>query len=133
MPTETDLLPLLSHLQPNLQDGEYVFCQRQPGEYLPEGNVGPLCVFYETEGLSLILPRSVAESLGWDYDYVAAWITLQVDSDLTAVGLTAAVSTALAKAGISCNVVAAFQHDHLFVPAERADEALWILQNLACP
>ena len=49
-----------------------------------------------------------------------AWITLGVESPLTAVGLTAAVSTALAEAGIACNVVAAMRHDHVFVPFDRA-------------
>ena len=36
----------------------------------------------------------------------AAWISLTVHSDLEAVGLTAAFSTALGQAGVSCNVVA---------------------------
>ena len=45
-------------------------------------------------------------------------------------GLTAAVSTALAGAAISCNVLAGFHHDHLFVPADRADEALDVLLAL---
>ena len=60
----------------------------------------------------------------------AAWITLEVHSDLNAVGLTAAVSGALARAGISCNVVAAACHDHLFVPVEAAPAALACLESL---
>ena len=54
----------------------------------------------------------------------AAWITLTVHSDLQAVGLTAAVAEVLTKASISCNVVAAAFHDHIFVPADRAADAL---------
>ena len=65
------------------------------------------------------------------YSFVGAWITLNVHSALEAVGLTAAVSRALTEAGISCNVVAAYYHDHLFVPAEQGERALKILQDLA--
>jgi len=60
-----------------------------------------------------------------------ARITLMVHSALEGVGLTAAVSGALADAGIACNVVAGYHHDHLFVPWQRRDEALAILQRLA--
>lgn len=59
-----------------------------------------------------------------------ARITLMVHSALEGVGLTAAVSTALAEAGIACNVVAGYHHDHLFLPWERRDEALARLQTL---
>ena len=60
-----------------------------------------------------------------------AWITLRVHSDRHAVGLTAAFATALGQAGISCNVVAAAYHDHLFVAADAADRAVAVLQELA--
>lgn len=52
-------------------------------------------------------------------------------SALEAVGLTAAVALALTDAGISCNVVAGFHHDHLFVPFGRAAEAVAVLEALA--
>ena len=60
-----------------------------------------------------------------------ARITLMVHSALEGVGLTAAVSAALAGAGIACNVVAGYHHDHIFVPWERREEALDILRRLA--
>ena len=60
----------------------------------------------------------------------SAWITLRVHSDLAAVGLTAAFARALADAGIACNVVAGVHHDHLFVPADRAGDALAALRAL---
>jgi hypothetical protein len=53
-----------------------------------------------------------------------------VQSDLSAVGLTAAFSSALADAGISCNVVAGVFHDHLFVPVDQATQAMLTLQAL---
>lgn len=128
MAGESDLLTLLNNLQPVLQPGEYVFCQVKAGQSL--GSLLPLGAFNEEEGLSVIIKREEAERRGWPVDYVAAWISLHVHSDLATVGLTAAVSTALARAGISCNVVAATLHDHLFVPIDRAEEAMKILQGL---
>ena len=51
-------------------------------------------------------------------------------SALEAVGLTAAVSRALADEGISCNVIAGLRHDHLLVPAADGDAALASLRRL---
>ena len=86
--------------------------------------------FWEAEGLSVILERAEADRLGLTYTSVHRCITLQVHSSLTAVGLTAAVSSALSSAGISANVVAAYHHDYVFVPAEFAEKALRVLQTL---
>jgi hypothetical protein len=85
----------------------------------------------EDEGLTVVLSRPDADRLGLTYDFVAAWITLTVDSSLAAVGLTAAVSGVLTDAGISANVIAGFTHDHLFVPVDRADDAMRALRGLA--
>lgn len=129
MTGETDLDSLLRHLKPELNAGEYVFCSAQ-ADSLPEG-VEPVSWFREREGTTLILPRHRADALGLSYSFVSAWITLTVHSALEAVGLTAAVSQALANAGISCNVVAASYHDHLFVPVGEARRAMEILINLS--
>lgn len=77
-----------------------------------------------------MLSQDDADRLGLAYDYVAGWIALQVHSALAAVGLTAAVSAALAEANISCNVVAGYHHDHLLVPIKCLDEALTVLRKL---
>jgi hypothetical protein len=84
----------------------------------------------EDEGLTLVVTQAEADRLGLAYDYVAARITLRVHSDPAAVGMTAAFSRALADAGLSCNVVAGYFHDHLLVPWDRADEALRLLEGL---
>lgn len=124
----SNLQQLLQQMQPVLQPGKYVFVTlQQPSAQLFNAAVG---IFKETEGTTLILEQSVAATNGLKYDYVAAWITLTVHSSLAAVGLTAAVANALSGAGISCNVVAAFYHDHLFVPATDAEKALNVLKAL---
>ncbi len=69
--------------------------------------------------------------LGLEFTFVCAWITLKVNSALEAVGLTAAFSSALGDAGISCNVIAAYHHDHIFVPLQEAQKALEVLEHLA--
>lgn len=80
--------------------------------------------------MTVIVEESVAIAHGLQPLFRAAWITLTVSSDLAAVGLTAAVARALTDAGISCNVVAAAHHDHLFVPVERAGDAIAALRGL---
>jgi hypothetical protein len=89
-----------------------------------------LAMVAEEEGRTLVVTRQTADQRGWHYDYVTGWITLRVHSSLAAVGLTSAVSTALANAGISCNVLAGYHHDHLLVPIDRVGEAVRVLQML---
>ncbi|MER8157927.1 ACT domain-containing protein [Streptomyces sp. NPDC094472] len=128
MTGESDLRKLLSGMRPELNPGRYVFTTVEGG--IPSG-VTPVVTVAEDEGLTLVVPREEADAAGLAYDYVAGWITLRVHSALEAVGLTAAVSRELADAGLSCNVVAAFHHDHLFVAYEHADRAVAVLESLA--
>jgi hypothetical protein len=90
----------------------------------------PFAVIREDEGLTLVLPQTEADRQAMRYDYVAARITLRINSELSAVGLTAAVSRVLADAGISCNVIAGAAHDHLFTAWDRRDEALALVAAL---
>ena len=128
MPGGRDLGRLIRQLQPELNQGEYVFCQLGPGDNLAAP--GLLGWFREKEGITAILPRDRADALHLSYSLVCAWITLGVISSLEAIGLTSAVSQALTGARISCNVVAACFHDHLFVPAKDAERALEVLQEM---
>jgi hypothetical protein len=129
MAGETSLSTLLRSMSPQLNAGEYVFCTLPDGA-LPSG-LEMVGSFREQEGLTVIVERSQAEQAGFSFDYVAAWITLNVHSALEAVGLTAAFATALGKAGISCNVIAGYYHDHLFVGQTDAERAMQVLRDLA--
>jgi hypothetical protein len=120
---ERDLQRLLASLAPSCDDVEWVFCT--VGEV--PGAVEPIVRVVEDEGLTIVVRRAEADGLALPYDYVAARITLRVHSALDAVGLTAAVSSALAEAGISANVVAGYFHDHVFVPFPRRAEAMALL------
>ena len=64
------------------------------------------------------------------YPFVAAWITLTINSSLESVGLTSSFSNALARQGISCNVIAGYYHDHIFVKFDDRNTAMRILNNL---
>ncbi|EGX58205.1 hypothetical protein SZN_19011 [Streptomyces zinciresistens K42] len=115
-------------MRPEWKPGRFVFTT--VSHAVPAG-VTPLVMVAEAEGLTLVVRQEDAEAAGLGYDYVAGWLVLQVNSALEAVGLTAAVAQELARAGISCNVVAGFHHDHLFVPYEAADRALELLRGLS--
>jgi uncharacterized protein len=125
---ETDLKKLIQNMNPRLNPGEYVFCTVERADVPTDWE--PLGWFREQEGTTVIVPRSRADALGLSYSFGGAWITLNVHSALEAVGLTAAVSRALAQAGISCNIVAGYYHDHLFVPVHEANRALEMLRAL---
>lgn len=129
MSGETSLDLLLRSMSPELNDGDYVFCCL-PDEGLLQG-AQVIGSFREREGLTVILERQHAQSLGLEGGYVMAWITLTVHSSLQAVGLTAAFANALGSAGISCNVIAGFYHDHLFVGKDDAHRAMAVLRQLA--
>ncbi len=129
MTGETNVSTLLASMQPILHDGEYVFCTVAPSA-MSSLAVSPVGQFLEAEGLTLILRRKEANREGLPYTYVARMITLSVHSSLSAVGFLAAIATALAQEGISVNPVSAYYHDHLFVPGDRADDALRTLTHL---
>lgn len=125
----TDLNELIGNMKPVLQPGNYVFCSVASNEHIHTKSM--IGLFREREGTTVILQQQEADELGWTYDFVAAWITLEVHSNLHAVGLTAAFAGALAGAGLSCNVVAGFYHDHIFVPVAAAQKAMEVLVQLS--
>ena len=130
-----DLRQLLAAMEPRLLPDEFVFCTVAPERNRERkeavADLAALASFREEEGLSLVLERSLAEHRGFQYGPVMRCISLTVHSALDAVGLTAAISSRLARQGISANVVAAYFHDHVFVPAARAEEALEALRELS--
>lgn len=130
MTGETDLAKMLATLQPHLHDEEYVFCTMGNGRYGDHPELEPIASFLEAEGLTLVIPKHHADEHGIAYEGVFRCITLSVHSSLDAVGLTAVVATQLTQHHISANVIAAYCHDHIFVPAHHADEALAALHAL---
>ena len=128
---ETILSKILNYISPMLLDDDYVFCSIDNACYGELKNLEPLASFREVEGLTLVVPKGNADEHGLSYESIFRCITLTVHSSLDAVGLTAAISTKLAEHGISANIVAAYYHDHIFVPADRSEQAMVALKELS--
>lgn len=130
MPGETDLDALLRDLKPMLAEEEHGFATIPMGQGWPQGLV-PVATFAEAEGASVIALTSIMEGIGLPHEGGWAKITIGANSALDAVGLTARIAAALAEKGISSNIVAAYHHDHVFVPWARRDEAMAVLEDLS--
>ncbi len=126
---ETNLKVLIKNMQPVLNDGLFVFCRLSNTEGIDLDRI--VLFFKEEEGLTVVAEKVYADAQGYDYASVFAWITLHIHSSLDAVGLTAAFSNALTDNGISCNVVAGYYHDHIFVQAALGQKAVAVLAQLA--
>ena len=119
---------LIKNIAPKMNQGQYVFITTDNPDAIQSSDI--ILQFREKEGITFVLERKLADQKGFTYNFVAAWITLNVHSSLEAVGLTAKVSAALAKECISCNAVAAYHHDHIFVPYREVDRAISVLRKL---
>ena len=126
---ETNLDNLLRTMAPALLPDRYVYCTFPHGSLPP--SVQALCTYKEAEGHSAILDETEALRYQVKHSFRCALITLNVHSDLAAVGFMSAVLGTLADLGIPCNVVSAYYHDHLFVPADEATNALSALQRMS--
>jgi uncharacterized protein len=121
-PGETDLRRLLAGLAPALAERPRAI-RIQPMDAAVPGDA--IMLFREDEGLTVVVEADAAmPEAQW------AQITLRIHSSLDAVGMMAAIATALAAHGIPCNAVSAYYHDHLFVPWERRAEAMRALHAL---
>jgi len=125
----TNLEALIANMEPVLNEGEYVFTTVQNTASIPREIT--ICEVKEKEGITVVLKKEEAEKLGLAFEFVASWITLNIHSALEAVGLTAAFATALGKQNISCNVIAGYYHDHIFVAVKDKDKAMEVLRNMS--
>ena len=127
MPGDHDLARMLASLDVEQQPGLFTFVT---GEWPGLPNRAKATI-HEAEGPTYVVTVADAIEVGAPVEFVAVWLTLTVWSSLESVGLTASFSAALADAGVPCNVIAGYHHDHLLVPADDADEAIRVLRKLS--
>jgi len=120
---------MLAQMAPRLDPVRYCFMLITP-DNAPQALGAAIGTFREDEGVTAIVPEPLARELGVEGPAMAR-ITLMVHSSLEGVGLTAAVAGTLAEHDIACNMVAAFHHDHAFVPAGDGERALQLLKRLS--
>lgn len=129
---EADLSKLLATLSVKQHDGVWRFetIPADQSSWVELVNLresrGIAMLFQEEEGLTVITKANedTPDDNRW------AWLELSVYSDLQAVGFLARVAGALSEVGIPCNAVAAYHHDHIFVPISRAEDAISAIESL---
>lgn len=133
----TDINQLIRELKPELHEERLVYVKAAGLDVINRfeniENLLQQCfaVVNEEEAVTLVLRKELADKAQLDSTQVFKRIVLKVHSSLEAVGLTAAVSTALAEKEVSANMIAGYYHDHILIPEKDATRALDILNELS--
>lgn len=129
MKAKADIRSLLKNLSPRVNAGEYVFCSISTNYKLK--NIEVVASILESDSRTIVIRKEDAEEVKLHYDTSMSWITLDVVSSLEAIGLTSTISKKIADHKISCNIIAGYYHDHIFVPYSDHAKAIQLLKSLS--
>lgn len=121
MSGQTNLEEVLKSIKVSCDGIEYCFATVKDNNFSLKEILG---IFQEDEGLTLIATKKYFEKNNISYDGPFAKLTIENHTSLDLVGLTATLSTKLAKVGISANVIAAYFHDYVFVQYNLRQKAI---------
>ena len=127
---EMNLAAMLESISVRVRPDHYVVVTLPHKVEIPRLGDGVAAVISEDEGVTVIATVVKAGLEEWPHDFTASWLTIDVHSALQAVGLTATFSRQLGRAGIPCNVIAGFFHDHILVPVDKTDAAVEVIEAL---
>lgn len=133
----TNLLELLEKMDPICDKEKYYFgVVNQSALFVLAGYMQYISgVFQEEEGITIIfvetLKKIVEQRSKKPIIGPFAKITLNVNSDLLAIGFLAKITNELAKEEISVNAVSAYYHDHLFVEESKSEKTMKALAKLS--
>jgi hypothetical protein len=123
-----DLKQTLQSIKVICDDVEYGFASIEDEKLVSRDKV--LATFHENGRLAVIAPKSYLDSMSIDNEGPYAKLTIDVNTSLELVGLTAVMATKLADHGISANFVATFYHDHVFVQYDLRQKTKDLLESL---
>lgn len=130
MSGQTDLSEILASITVSVRPDDYVIVALPSTTPPPPLGDGVAALITEAEGTTVVSTFSRAAHEEWPYDFVASWLTIDIHSALESIGLTATFSRQLGRAGIPCNVLAGFFHDHILVPHDKRDAAVEVIEAL---
>ncbi|CAK4028320.1 Hypothetical predicted protein [Lecanosticta acicola] len=133
----TNLRELIKSTTPILEPEQFVFAHlladssKLPDTFSRMSELNVKMLFREREAWTIILPQAVADREGLGYEFPCRQITLNIHSSLDAVGFIAAIAARLTRLSVGVNCVAAYYHDHLFIPTGREDSVVAELEAMA--
>ncbi|MDC4232289.1 ACT domain-containing protein [Actinomyces sp. B33] len=107
-------------------EGEYVFALVDD---IPTG-IRPFAIVRDADLYTVVLSTDQAADAGLPTAKTYARISLGLAADLDSIGITSTVSQVLSARSIVANVITSARQTHLFVQADRAQEAADLLTEL---
>jgi hypothetical protein len=128
MTDQANLSEVFKALTVSCDDITYGFVSVENTQFkFEEGMIG---TFQEKEGVTIVATNEYLAKNGLQPEALFAKLTVEIETSLQMVGLTALLATKLAENNISANVIAGYFHDYIFVQYDMRQKALEVLNAL---